>query len=302
MIEAIETYSLPFFAVLLVGDLTLRALGFARAYDLRDSLCSATMGAFYAVTSVLVRVPALLALSWLSTWALFSFGADDGPVVWIAAYVLVDFAFYWFHRTVHEVRLGWAAHVNHHSSQHYNYATALRQSFVEPFIEPFFLAPVVLLGFEPVLVVACLALNFVYQFWPHTELGGQLATMGRFLVTPSHHRVHHAANVQYLDKNYGGTLIVWDKLFGTFEPEREKPAFGITHNIGTHNPVRATLHEWISIARDLATSKNLREVGGYLFQPPGWAPEGPGQTSRERQRNARLSAQKGQVDRAVGSL
>ncbi len=290
MVETIEQYSAPLFAVLLAADLALRSAGFAPAYSLRDSLCSVTMGVFYAVTSALVRAPALLLLFWLARFAPVQLGFDDGPLVWIAAYVAVDLAFYWYHRILHEVRLGWAAHVNHHSSRHFNYTTSLRQSFVEPFLEPLMLVPVVLVGFDPLLAVACLALNFVYQFWPHTELGGQLDSFGRIFVTPSHHRVHHAANVQYLDKNYGGTLIVWDKLFGTFEAEVEQPDFGITHNIETHNPLRATFHEWIAIARDLRRARNGREIMGFLLQPPGWDPSGSGQTSRERQRQARAAA------------
>jgi sterol desaturase/sphingolipid hydroxylase (fatty acid hydroxylase superfamily) len=284
ILDTIDSYALPIFFGLLAGDLILRSRGLARAYALPDSICSISMGVFYAVAAAAIRASVLTVFAALHRFAPFDFGLEDGPLTWVAAFVAVDFAFYCFHRTLHEVRVGWAAHVNHHSSTHYNYATAMRQSVFEPFIEPLFMAPLVLIGFDPVLVLACLAVNFAYQFWPHTELASGLEMMGRVLVTPSHHRVHHARNVQYLDKNYGGTLIIWDKLLGTFEPEREAPDYGITHNLTTHNPIRATFHEWIAIARDVAAAANLGARIGYLLRPPGWAPEGARETSRERQR------------------
>jgi sterol desaturase/sphingolipid hydroxylase (fatty acid hydroxylase superfamily) len=287
ILDTIDSYAVTAFLVLLVVDIVVRSRGFARPYAPSDSLCSVTMGLFYAGSGTVIRATVLLAFGALHVRSPLHLGFDGGPVVWVAAFVGVDFAFYWFHRTLHEVRLGWAAHVNHHSSTHYNYATGLRQSVVEPFIEPLFMAPLVLIGFDPVLVLAALALNFVYQFWPHTEFIKGLDAMGTVFVTPSHHRVHHARNVEYLDKNYGGTFIVWDKLFGTFEPEREAPDYGITHNLTTHNPFRATFHEWAAIGRDLARAGSLSECAGYLLRPPGWTPDGSGQTSRERQRRYR---------------
>jgi sterol desaturase/sphingolipid hydroxylase (fatty acid hydroxylase superfamily) len=287
ILDTIDSYAVPAFFGLLAVDLLVRSRGAARAYSLPDSLCSITMGVFYAIVGAALRTSVLLVFTELHRFAPLQLGLDDGPAVWLAAFVAVDFAFYWFHRTLHEVRLGWAAHVNHHSSTHYNYATALRQSVFEPLFEPFFMAPLVLIGFEPLLVLAALALDFAYQFWPHTEFGKGLLTMGRWFVTPSHHRVHHARNVQYLDKNYGGTFIVWDKLFGTFEREVEAPDYGITHNLTTHNPLRATFHEWFSIARDVRAAHGLRARLGYMLCPPGWTPEGTGETSRERQKRYR---------------
>jgi sterol desaturase/sphingolipid hydroxylase (fatty acid hydroxylase superfamily) len=248
------------------------------------------MGALYALVSSGVRGGVLIAFAALHEYAPFDIGTDDGPAAWLGAYLAVDFAFYWFHRTIHEVRIGWAAHVNHHSSRHYNYATAFRQSLFEPLIEPFFMAPLVLVGFEPLLVVTCLALNFVYQFWPHTELFAGGGPLGAVFVTPSHHRVHHAANVQYLDKNYGGTLIVWDRLFGTFEPELEPCRFGITRDIATHNPIKATFHEWSALVHDLMSSHDMGQVFGYALRPPGWSPTDASQTSRARQKRHRNGA------------
>jgi sterol desaturase/sphingolipid hydroxylase (fatty acid hydroxylase superfamily) len=202
---------------------------------------------------------------------------------WVVIFFLDDFTYYWFHRISHECRFWWAAHVNHHSSQEYNLSTALRQSWTGvpvgtwmPWI------PLAFLGFPPQMILAQQGFNLFYQFWIHTETVRRMPAWFEYLFnTPSHHRVHHASNPAYLDRNYAGVLMVWDRLFGTFVPERdaEPVTYGIVHDIETFNPLRIAFHEWAAMVRDVTAARSLREALGVVFGPPGWRADGQGQTS-----------------------
>jgi sterol desaturase/sphingolipid hydroxylase (fatty acid hydroxylase superfamily) len=198
-----------------------------------------------------------------------------------------DCAYYWFHRLHHEVRVLWAAHVNHHSSQHYNLSTALRQPLLTPFTGPWFWMPLPLIGFPPWMVLTAQAWSLLYQFWLHTEVIDRLGPLEWVLNTPSHHRVHHGSNVRYLDKNHGGILIIWDRLFGTFAKETERVVYGLTTNIETYNPLRIGFHEIASISRDVAGAPTVKAKLGYLFAPPGWSHDGSTQTATQLQRSLR---------------
>ncbi|MDH3686681.1 MAG: sterol desaturase family protein [Myxococcales bacterium] len=277
---------------LILVDVALTRLLHRKFYVLQDSLCSVTMGLLYAAAIALSAGTVLVAFFWVHQFALFELDWSSSVVLILGAYVVVDLLFYVYHRAIHEVRLGWAAHVNHHSSEQLNVGTALRSSFVEAWFEPLFMIPALLVGIGPVMVIALLSLNHLYQYWLHTRLVEKLGPVEWILNTPSHHRVHHASNLRYCDKNYGGTFIVWDRLFGTFEPERddEPCVFGIRKPLGTYNPLKATFHEWIALASDIRSAGSLRGALGYLFQPPGWAPGGAGKTTRDLQAEAGLSA------------
>jgi sterol desaturase/sphingolipid hydroxylase (fatty acid hydroxylase superfamily) len=191
----------------------------------------------------------------------------------ITAMVLWDFLYYWEHRFMHDVRLFWAHHVTHHSSERYNLSTALRQPW-SPFLMVWVFAPMPLLGYSAATTHRAAQLNLLYQYWIHTEVVDRLHPAAeKVLNTPSHHRVHHGANQQYLDKNYGGILIVWDKLFGSFEPEVRRIKYGLTKNIHTFNPIKVGYHEFISIAGDVRRSRSLRQAARHVFGPTGWKPE-----------------------------
>jgi sterol desaturase/sphingolipid hydroxylase (fatty acid hydroxylase superfamily) len=181
------------------------------------------------------------------------------------------------------VRWFWASHVIHHSSQHYNLSTALRQTWTGFFSLGFiFRLPLFLIGFPPAMVFFCAGLNLVYQFWIHTEQVKRFPGWFEAVMnTPSHHRVHHAVNPRYLDRNYAGVFIIWDRMFGTFEPERDddRPRYGIVKPLPTLNPLWAAVHEWVAIARDLGRARSLREAWGRVAAPPGWQPDGAGETS-----------------------
>ena len=188
------------------------------------------------------------------------------------AMVAWDFLYYWDHRWMHEVRLFWANHVTHHSSERYNLSTALRQPWSGYLMSWVFL-PMPLVGIPAHHVTKAGQLNLLYQYWIHTETIDKLPRpFEAVLNTASHHRVHHGVNPQYLDKNYGGILIVWDKLFGTFEPEVRRVKYGLTKNIKTFNPMRIGYHEFIDIARDVRAATGWSNKLGYIFRRPGWAP------------------------------
>lgn len=292
---------LGFLLAFLGAELALTLILGRSYYKLKDGFCSVSMGIAYALSIALAAGVVLAGLYWVQRFAILDLDWTSSAVLILAAYLVVDFLFYAYHRTVHEVRLGWAAHVNHHSSQYFNGGTALRSSFVEAWIEPFWLVPAVLLGIDPVMAIALLSLNHLYQYWIHTRFIGKLGPLEWIMNTPSHHRVHHASNIQYCDRNYAGTFIIWDRLFGTFEGEVEEPVFGIRHQLDTYNPVKATFHEWIGLGRDIWNARSLRGIAGHLFQPPGWTPQGNGDTTRVLQAQYRAELE-GKASGAAGSL
>lgn len=197
-------------------------------------------------------------------------GAKRGGLA--AAIVAWDFLYYWDHRWQHEKRIFWANHVTHHSSEHYDLSTALRQPW-SGFLLSWVFFPMPLVGFTPKQTMKAAQLNLLYQYWIHTEAIDRLSPMAeKVLNTPSHHRVHHGANPQYLDKNYAGILIGWDKFFGTFEPEVRRVKYGLTKNIKTFNPVKIGYREFADIARDVSRAKGWRNKLGYIWNHPGWKP------------------------------
>ncbi len=268
----------PAFVGLLLLEVGLSARRGRSTHERRDSWTSVSMGIGSAVVGLGWKGVQLATFSWLYSYRLLDLGSGLGT--WLACILAVDFAYYWFHRLHHEIRVLWAAHVTHHSSQRYNLATALRQSWT-PMTGLVFYAPLPLLGFDPVMVLTAYAINLIYQFWIHTELIDRLGPLEWVLNTPSHHRVHHATNPQYLDRNHAGMLIVWDRLFGTFEPEREPVVYGLTKNIHSHNLFYVAFHEWVAVFRDALHARSWREGLAYLLKPPGWSPDGSSQTAAQ---------------------
>jgi sterol desaturase/sphingolipid hydroxylase (fatty acid hydroxylase superfamily) len=195
----------------------------------------------------------------------------EGALAWLLAVAGWDFIYYWNHRFMHEVRALWAVHVVHHSSEHYNLSTALRQPVADVlgvFLPYGMLAR---LGVRPRLVEQARAINLLYQYWIHTDAIRRLGPAETVLNTPSHHRVHHGSNTRYIDRNHGSILIVWDRIFGTFEPEGEPVVYGLTKNINTYSPVRIAAHEYVDIVRDIAGSDNWADRLSFVLRGPGWA-------------------------------
>ena len=207
---------------------------------------------------------------------------------WAALVVVNDFIYYVFHRLGHRSRFMWAFHVTHHSSQKYNFSVAVRLNlFILP-LHFLFMLPLALLGFRPEAILAINSITTLYQLWVHTELVGKLGFLDRILNTPSNHRVHHGSNPQYLDRNYGAMFIFWDHLFGTYEPELEPVVYGLTRNVGSHNPVTLTFHEARAMFRDVARPGPLRQRLMYLFGPPGWQPQSAPELAPEPRRTRLL--------------
>jgi alkylglycerol monooxygenase len=207
--------------------------------------------------------------------------ADGSPWPWAIAFVWVEVAYYWWHRLSHEVNLLWAAHAVHHQSEDYNLAVALRQAVLTTFTSLPFYLPMALLGVPASVYAATLSYSTLYQFWVHTELVGRLGFLERFLNTPSHHRVHHAVNPRYLDRNYGAILIVWDRLFGTFAEERERPVYGLTKPFASFDPLRAQLEEWRVIAAKARALPSRRDRLLIWLRSPAWTPAGGATPSEE---------------------
>ncbi|MFW0793127.1 sterol desaturase family protein [Gordonia sp. CPCC 205515] len=241
-------------------------------YDARDSRASLLMGIVSIATSAAWKALALLAyaaiFTYLAPWQL----PASAWYSWVIAFVAVDFLFYWEHRMAHRVRVVWATHQAHHSSEYFNFTTALRQKWNNSAAMIVWL-PLPLLGVPPALIFGAYSLNLIYQFWIHTEHIDRLWAPIEFVFnTPSHHRVHHASDAEYLDRNYGGTFIIWDRLFGTFCAERHRPTYGLTKPVDTYNIWHLQTHEYGSLARDIRAASTFRDRLGYVFRPPGWTP------------------------------
>ncbi len=191
---------------------------------------------------------------------------------WILAFFAADFTYYWMHRLEHEHRILWASHSVHHSSEDYNLTVSMRLSIVESLFEWMFLLPMILLGFAPFQILVALIFVVQYQTWIHTERIVKLGWLDEVFNTPSVHRVHHGSNDRYLDKNYGGVLIIWDKLFGTFQREEEKVVYGLTKNIKTNNPIKINFVEYVNIWRDAKECKNWRDKLRLIFGALDWRP------------------------------
>ncbi|WP_329561699.1 sterol desaturase family protein [Streptomyces uncialis] len=269
-------WSIPAFVLLTVVEIVSYRLHpdeDAAGYGTKDTATSVTMGVGSIGFDLLWKIPVV------AIWtALYELTPLRVPVLWWTIPLMLlaqDFFYYWSHRGHHVVRVLWACHVVHHSSRRFNLSTALRQPWTSLTVWPFYL-PLILCGVHPAALAFCSSVNLIYQFWVHTERVGKLPRAVEYVLnTPSHHRVHHASQGGYLDRNFGGILIVWDRLFGSFAPETERPVYGLTKNITTHNPLRVATHEYAAITRDLRAARSWGDRAGHLLRGPGWQPPAP---------------------------
>ena len=243
-----------------------------RFYRLNDSVSDLSCGTLEQVAGVFLKT-ALFAgyLFVFERYRIFAVPAGSA-LAWVACWLGVDFCYYWFHRWSHEVNAGWAAHIVHHQSEEYNLTVALRQSVLQGALSWVFYLPLALLGFPPAMFLTVSALNTLYQFWIHTRTIGKLGPLEWVFNTPSHHRVHHGRNPKYLDRNHAGSLIVWDRMFGTFQNEEEEPVYGITTPLANWNPVWANLHYWAELLRTARSTSRPLDRLRVFWKPPGWRP------------------------------
>ena len=273
-------WSLPAVIGLATAEGLILTFVVRRAYDWRSYAASVTDALMreyvvYALLSVSLAGPAI-ELAWKHRLATVPVG---GLASFAALFVGQEFCYYWYHRAAHRVRWFWATHAVHHSSNEFNLGVAYRFGWTGRLAgNALFFVPMIWLGFAPRAVFATLALNLIYQFWLHAEWAPRLGWLEVVLNTPSHHRVHHASNARYIDANYGGVLIVFDRLFGTFIAERDDlPCrYGLVTPLISHNPIRIAFHEWLKLVGDLRRARSWREAAGYLFGPPGWRPRTQG--------------------------
>ena len=268
-------YAIPFFTLTVIIEVLLTVKVKLEDYEFKDAGTSILMGLGNVAIGLFTK-GVVLSLFYLIYNFYHLFEISFVWWAWVLLLFAEDFCYYWFHRISHESRFFWASHVVHHSSKEYNLSTALRQTWSGSFYTFIFWFPLILIGFHPVLVLVQMSISLIYQYWIHTELIHKMPKWFEAIFnTPSHHRVHHATNPQYLDRNHAGIFIIWDKLFNTFEPEVEKPIYGLVTNIETYNPLKIAFIEWYNLLTDFFTSKtSIINKFKYLIKPPGWKHDG----------------------------
>jgi len=277
-------YAIPFFVLAMLLEFFVTSAKNIKSYTAKDAFSSIAMGLGNVFIGFVSKLFVFAALYYVyENLRIFTI-----PITWwsfIILFFLDDFSYYWFHRTSHENRFFWASHVVHHSSKHYNLSTALRQTWTGSFYSFIFWLWLPLIGFHPGIIIFQMSISLLYQFWIHTELIQKTPKWIEFFFnTPSHHRVHHGSNPIYLDRNHAGILIIWDKLFGTFQPElkSEKVKYGLVVNIKTYNPIFIAFNEWGALFKDLNTKNiSVKNRIRYLYKPPGWKHDGTGKLSTD---------------------
>ncbi|MBO9202676.1 MULTISPECIES: sterol desaturase family protein [Niastella] len=298
MAPEILYFAIPGFVVLLLLEAWYSWKEQKDLYEVRDTFSSLAMGIGNVISGFLSKLLVFGAFTLIYKFRLFTLPFTWW--MWVLAFFADDLSYYWFHYTSHNIRWFWASHVVHHSSQRYNLSTALRQTWTGNLTGGFiFWMWMPFLGFHPIVVMLMQQISLIYQFWIHTEAVHLLPQPIEFIFnTPSHHRVHHGSNLKYLDKNHGGILIIWDRLFGTFQPEEERPTYGLTKNIETYNPVRIAFKEWGELFGSAWQSGSVRNWLNYFWRPPGWSHDGSAKTVREMREDEKVDRVDG-VDKGV---
>jgi sterol desaturase/sphingolipid hydroxylase (fatty acid hydroxylase superfamily) len=272
--------STPVYLLFIGGEIILSYIHNRQYYTTKGTLLNVWLSSLNAMLDLVLRSFALLCLSWFFQYRVAEI--DTPWIYWAMLLLAEDFMFYWLHRVDHYCRFFWAVHVTHHSSEEFNLTVGFRSSVLQPLYRFIWFIPLPLLGFRPEDIALMYSITQIYGILIHTQLVGKLGPLEWFLSTPSHHRVHHASNVRYLDRNMGMVLIIWDRMFGTFTEETETARFGLTKNLDRpYHPVYTVFHEWIEIARDLKKPAPLKAKLMYIFGPPGWSHDGSRKTANQ---------------------
>jgi len=282
MQPAILFYAIPFFVLLLSIEAWFSYKENKDLYEKKDTWSSLALGIGNVLTGFVTKALIFGVFMLIYKYRLFTLDSSQWWF-WVLLFFADDFSYYLFHRTAHHVNWFWASHVVHHSSQRYNLAAALRQTWTGNATGSFlFWAWMPFVGFHPLLVLFMQQVSLIYQFWIHTETIRKMPGWIEFIFnTPSHHRVHHGSDLKYLDKNHAGILIIWDRFFGTFKKEEERPNYGLTRNVNTFNPVSVAFSEWKHLYKKITTTHSTKDALKYLIKPPGWSHDGTSKTARE---------------------
>lgn len=277
-------YLLPAFIVFIIAELAYSWVEKKELYTAKDTASNICVGLFMFISNLLMKYLVFWMLTWLYQFRLFN--TNSSWITWVAAFLACDFTFYWYHRACHEINWFWSSHVVHHSSEKMNITVAFRQSLTGSLSGHFlFWCWMPLLGFSPFIIIIARESVLFYQFFLHTETITKFPSwVERIFNTPSHHRVHHSSNPDYLDKNHGGILIIWDRLFGTFCEEQAKPRYGLTSPFYTYNPFKINFHSWQELFRSAKNAPDFYTGIKYVFMPPGWSHDGSTQTVKQQRR------------------
>lgn len=263
--------SIPVFFLLIGIELAYDFYKKLKYYRFNDSISNLSQGIGSQITGLFMKTTLFFGYKYIfEHWRLFDLPTNIW--VWIILFIGVDFCYYWFHRMSHQINALWAAHIVHHQSEEYNLTVALRQSWFQSWFSWVFYLPLAFIGFDPLMFLTLSAFNTLYQFWIHTRSIKNMGFLEHILNTPSHHRVHHGSNPKYIDKNHAGTLIIWDKLFGTFQKEEDEVYYGITTPLASWNPVWANVHYWAELWGTAKKADNLTDKVKVFIKPPGWFP------------------------------
>ena len=266
-----EVYSigLPIILAMILIETLISGLSKKSLYKNKDTLCTSGLLLGNILMGFAIKGATLGLHIFLYQFRVFDL-ANLVPLwaMWLMTFILIDFVFYIYHRFSHRVRFLWAIHMSHHSSEEMNFAVSMRQAWLGPVSKiPFFIV-LPILGLDPTIIAVAGVISTLWGVVGHTQIVGKLGPLEWILNTPSHHRVHHGANAEYIDKNYGNLLIIWDRMFGTFEPEKAKVKYGLVNNVNSFNPIKITFMGWQSMMKDIQKSKNYREVFSTIFGPP----------------------------------
>lgn len=274
-------YFIPIFVISLILETLFILFIEKQHYNYKDSVASVFMGIVNAFINNISKSVFFLIFVFLYQYRIFEF--EFNWWYFVLLFCADDLSFYLHHRSCHQIRIFWAAHVNHHSSVYYNFAVALRQSWTEVLFKYIWWIWLPILGFHPVHIMWMILISLFYQFFLHVEWIKKLWILEYIFNTPSHHRVHHGSNMRYLDKNHGGILIIWDRLLGTFQKElpEESVVFGITSNINSYNPLYIATHEFVNLWNDIKKTKSFTNKLKYLVCPPGWSANSDSKTVKQ---------------------
>lgn len=283
-------YAIPFFFLAILLEFAYGLIIKRNTYRINDTINSLSMGSLSRLQSLVILGFSASLFELIVRKFQLTQLADDEAWVWLSCFVLYDLAYYWKHRLGHEVALFWGSHVAHHQSEDYNLGTALRQTSID-FYGFLFYLPFFMLGYPAEILFTVVSLNLIYQFWVHTEHVPKLGVLEWIFITPSNHRVHHARNKIYVDKNYGGVFILWDRLFGSFqeELEGEKVIFGLRKPLNSWNPLWANVHVYWRLFLDFLKVPGIANKCRILFKPPGWQAAGTVSSCKLRQQEVDLS-------------